>query len=80
MKTLYILKKTLRQLYERFSNFLLFQNFERGNIYKTLFSRKSVNEIILVQVYVDDVIFVPPMIIWVSMLFYLCRKSLRCLW
>ena len=39
------------------SNFLLSQGYERGKIDKTLFIKKAYNEIILVQVYVDDIIF-----------------------
>jgi len=36
---------------------LLSQGYERGKTYKTLFIKKTSNDIILVQVYVDDIIF-----------------------
>jgi len=55
-KALYGLKQALRQWYERLSNFLLSHAYERGKTYKTLFIKKAFN-IILVQVYVDDIIF-----------------------
>jgi len=44
-------------VYERLSNFLLSHGYERGMIDKTLFIKKSNFEIILVQIYVDDIIF-----------------------
>ena len=43
--------------YERLSNFLLSHGYERGMVDKTLFIKKSNSEIILVQIYVDDIIF-----------------------
>ncbi|GKE26013.1 putative ribonuclease H-like domain-containing protein, partial [Tanacetum coccineum] len=39
------------------SSFLLENGFRRGTIYKTLFIKKNKSDIILVQVYVDDIIF-----------------------
>jgi len=36
---------------------LLSQNYERDKIDKILFIKKACNDIILVQVYVDDIIF-----------------------
>jgi len=56
-KALYGLKQAPRQWYERFSNFLLSHDYERGMIDKTLFIKKENYEIILVQIYVDDIIF-----------------------
>jgi len=56
-KTLYGLKQAPRQWYERLSNSLLSQGYERGMVDKTLFIKKSNSEIILVQIYVDDIIF-----------------------
>jgi len=56
-KALYGLKQAPRQWYERLSNFLLSNGYERGMIDKTLFIKKSNSEIILVQIYVDDIIF-----------------------
>ena len=56
-KALYGLKQASRQWYERLSNFLLSNGYERGMIDKTLFIKKANSEIILVQIYVDDIIF-----------------------
>jgi len=56
-KALYGLKQSPRQWCERLSNFLLSNGYERGKIDKTLFIKKSNSEIILVQIYVDDIIF-----------------------
>jgi len=39
------------------NNFLLSYAYERGKIDKILFINKAFNDIILVQVYVDDIIF-----------------------
>jgi len=54
---LYSLKQALWQWYERLSNFLLSHDYERGKIDKTLFIKKSNSAIILIQIYVDDIIF-----------------------
>ena len=56
-KALYGLKQAPRQCYERLSNFLLSNGYERGMIDKTHFIKKSNFEIILVQIYVYDIIF-----------------------
>ena len=54
---MYRLKQAPHQWYERLSNFLLSQSYERGKIDKTFFIKKACNNIILVKVYVDDIIF-----------------------
>ncbi|GJR48547.1 putative ribonuclease H-like domain-containing protein, partial [Tanacetum coccineum] len=46
-----------RAWYETLSSFLLENGFRRGTIDKTLFIRKNKSDIMLVQVYVDDIIF-----------------------
>ena len=56
-KALYGLKQAPRQWYERLSNFLLSQGYEREKIDKILFIKNSCKDIIFVQVYVDDIIF-----------------------
>jgi len=56
-KALCGLKQAPRQWYKRLSNFLLSHGYERGMIDKTLFIKKSNSKIILVQIYVDDIIF-----------------------
>ena len=58
-KALYGLKLAPRAWYDTLSTFLLSKGFERGKIDKTLFLRKVKGHIILVQIYVDDIIFGP---------------------
>ncbi|KAK8916909.1 hypothetical protein KSP39_PZI022417 [Platanthera zijinensis] len=56
-KALYGLKQAPRAWYETLSTFLIENKFSRGKIDKTLFLRESKGKIILVQIYVDDIIF-----------------------
>jgi len=56
-KTPYGLKQAPRSWYERLSTFLLENDFERGKIESTLFIKRVGENILLVQVYVDDIIF-----------------------
>ena len=56
-KALYGLKQAPKQWSERLRNFHLEQKFERGKVDKTLFIKKSSHNILLVQVYIDDIIF-----------------------
>jgi len=56
-KALYGLKQAPRQWYERLSLFLLSHEYERGKVDKTLFIKKAGTNIILVQKYVDDIVF-----------------------
>ncbi|GKC10286.1 putative ribonuclease H-like domain-containing protein [Tanacetum coccineum] len=56
-KALYGLHQALRAWYETLSTSLLENGFKRGTIDKTLFIKKIKNGILLVQVYVDDIIF-----------------------
>ena len=56
-KALYGLKQAPRAWYEKLSNFLLSNGFERGTTDITLFFKKKKDEILLVQIYVDDIIF-----------------------
>ncbi|GJZ78008.1 reverse transcriptase domain-containing protein [Tanacetum coccineum] len=48
---------TLRAWYETLSTYLLDNRFQRGKIDKTLFIRRDKGDILLVQVYVDDILF-----------------------
>nr|GEU74154.1 putative ribonuclease H-like domain-containing protein [Tanacetum cinerariifolium] len=57
VKALYGLHQALRAWYATVSTFLLKHGYKRGTIYKTLFLKKNKRDIILVQVYVDDIIF-----------------------
>nr|GEV58497.1 putative ribonuclease H-like domain-containing protein [Tanacetum cinerariifolium] len=56
-KALYGLHQAPRAWYETLSTYLLDNGFHRGKIDKTLFIRRHKDGILLVQVYVDDVIF-----------------------
>ncbi|GJR73053.1 putative ribonuclease H-like domain-containing protein [Tanacetum coccineum] len=56
-KALYGLHEAPRVWYETLSTCLLENGFRRGTIDKTLFIKKIKNDILLVQVYVDDIIF-----------------------
>nr|GEW02126.1 hypothetical protein [Tanacetum cinerariifolium] len=55
-KTLYGLHQAPKALYETLSTYLLDNRFQRGMIDKTLFIQKDKSDILLVQVYVDDII------------------------
>ncbi|GJY37489.1 retrovirus-related pol polyprotein from transposon TNT 1-94 [Tanacetum coccineum] len=56
-KTLYGLKQALRAWYEMLSSFLISQQFSKGVVDPTLFTWHAGNDILLVQIYVDDIIF-----------------------
>ncbi|GJR20672.1 putative ribonuclease H-like domain-containing protein [Tanacetum coccineum] len=56
-KTLYGLRQDPKAWYETLSTYLLDNRFQRGKIDKTLFIRRNKGDILLVQVYVDDIIF-----------------------
>ena len=56
-KALYGLKQAPRQWYERLSDFLISQGYDRGTSDKTLFIKKKGDDTIIVQVYVDVIIF-----------------------
>nr|GEX39083.1 uncharacterized mitochondrial protein AtMg00810-like [Tanacetum cinerariifolium] len=57
VKALYRLHQAPRAWYATLSTFLLNHGYRRGTIDKTLFLKKKNRDIILVQVYVDDIIF-----------------------
>nr|GEY31887.1 putative ribonuclease H-like domain-containing protein [Tanacetum cinerariifolium] len=56
-KALYRLHQAPTAWYETLSTYLLDNGFYRGNIEKTLFIIRHKDDILLVQVYVDDIIF-----------------------
>ncbi|GJS59058.1 putative ribonuclease H-like domain-containing protein [Tanacetum coccineum] len=57
VKALYGLHQAPRAWYTTLSTFLLKSGYRRGTIDKTLFIKKDKNDIMLVQVYVDDIVF-----------------------
>nr|GEW01178.1 hypothetical protein [Tanacetum cinerariifolium] len=56
-KALYRLKQAHRAWYDTLSKFLLDSNFSKGTVDPTPFTRKTGKHILLVQIYVDDIIF-----------------------
>ncbi|GJY43200.1 retrovirus-related pol polyprotein from transposon TNT 1-94 [Tanacetum coccineum] len=56
-KALYDLKQAPRAWYTLLSKFLLSQKFIKGVVNPTLFIREEGNDLILVQIYVNDIIF-----------------------
>nr|GEY26226.1 hypothetical protein [Tanacetum cinerariifolium] len=56
-KALYGVKQAHRAWYDTLSRFLLDNNFSEGVVDPTLFTRKKGKHILLVQIYVDDIIF-----------------------
>nr|GEV21545.1 hypothetical protein [Tanacetum cinerariifolium] len=58
VKALYGLHQAPRAWYETLANYLLENGFHRGQIDQTIFIKKQKGDILLVQIYVDDIIFV----------------------
>ncbi|GKA55279.1 retrovirus-related pol polyprotein from transposon TNT 1-94 [Tanacetum coccineum] len=56
-KTLYGLEQAPRAWYGKLSSFLIQHGFTKGIVDPTLFTRRHGEDILLVQVYVDDIIF-----------------------
>ena len=56
-KVLYGLKQAPRTWYDRLTQYLVSHRFTRGKVNQTLFIKKEDGELIVAQVYVDDIIF-----------------------
>ncbi|GJR96670.1 retrovirus-related pol polyprotein from transposon TNT 1-94 [Tanacetum coccineum] len=56
-KALYGLKQAPRAWYDMLSSFLISNDFSKGSVDPTLFIRREGKELLLVQIYVDDIIF-----------------------
>ncbi|GKC09056.1 retrovirus-related pol polyprotein from transposon TNT 1-94 [Tanacetum coccineum] len=56
-KALYGLKQAPHAWYDMLSSFLISQHFSKGAVDPTLFTRKEGNNLLLVQIYVDNIIF-----------------------
>jgi hypothetical protein len=56
-KALYGLKQAPRAWYDRLRGFLFSKGFDMGKVDKTLFLLRHCDDILIVQVYVDDIIF-----------------------
>nr|GEX12018.1 hypothetical protein [Tanacetum cinerariifolium] len=57
VNALYGLHQAPRAWYETLANYLLENGFQRGKIDQTLFIKRQKGDILLVQIYVDDIIF-----------------------
>jgi hypothetical protein len=57
LKALYGLKQAPRAWYARLKTFLLEHGYVMGSVDKTLFTLKHSTDFLLVQIYVDDIIF-----------------------
>nr|GEX50114.1 hypothetical protein [Tanacetum cinerariifolium] len=57
-KALYRLKQAPRAWYDMLSSFLISKDFSKCLVDPTLFIRRNGNDLLLVQIYVDDIIFV----------------------
>nr|GFA04421.1 hypothetical protein [Tanacetum cinerariifolium] len=57
-KALYRLKQAPRLWYDMLSLFMISQDFSKGSVDPTMFIRRNGNDLLLVQIYVDDIIFV----------------------
>ncbi|GJW84137.1 putative ribonuclease H-like domain-containing protein [Tanacetum coccineum] len=57
LNALYGLKQAPRGWYDMLSSFLISQEFSKGSVDLTLFIRRDGKELLLVQIYVDDIIF-----------------------
>ncbi|GKF96104.1 retrovirus-related pol polyprotein from transposon TNT 1-94, partial [Tanacetum coccineum] len=56
-KALYGLKQASRAWYDKLSSFLIEHHFTKGIVDPTIFTRRYWGDILLAQVYVDDIIF-----------------------
>ena len=76
-KTFYDLKQAPRAWYERLNKFLISSGFKMGKIDTTLFIKLKDNDMLIVQIYVDDIIFGATMFHFVKSLSSLCIANLR---
>nr|GEX51990.1 retrovirus-related Pol polyprotein from transposon TNT 1-94 [Tanacetum cinerariifolium] len=56
-KALYGLKQALSAWYDMLSSFLISQDFYKDSVDRTLFIRRNGNDLLLIQIYADDIIF-----------------------
>nr|GEV00721.1 hypothetical protein [Tanacetum cinerariifolium] len=56
-KALYGLKQAPRAWYDMLSSFLMSQDFSKGSVDPTMFIHRDGKELLLIQIYVDDIIF-----------------------
>ncbi|GJT39928.1 retrovirus-related pol polyprotein from transposon TNT 1-94 [Tanacetum coccineum] len=56
-KALYGLKQALKACYDRLKSFLIEHEYKIGMVDNTLFTKKKSSNLIIIQIYVDDIIF-----------------------
>lgn len=56
-KALYGMKQAHRSWYDRLSKFMLENSFHRGKADKIIFIKATEHDILLLQIYIDDIIF-----------------------
>ena len=56
-KALYGLKQAPRAFYKRLSNFQLEKGFSKGKVNTTLFTKRMNNDLLIVQIYINDIVF-----------------------
>jgi hypothetical protein len=56
-KSLYGLKKPLESWYSRLDKYLQEQGFKKGNVDSNIYVKVDRNNILIIEVYVDDIIF-----------------------
>ena len=56
-RDLYGIKKVPRAWYSRLDRYLLQQNFKRGSVDNNLYIKQDNGSILIIEVYVDDIIF-----------------------
>ena len=71
-KVLYGLKQAPRTWYERLSKFIVKKGFKMGKIDTTIFIKTKDNDMLLVQIYVDDIIFGATNV-------FLCEEFSKCM-
>ncbi|GJV85796.1 retrovirus-related pol polyprotein from transposon TNT 1-94 [Tanacetum coccineum] len=76
-KALYGLKQAPRAWYDLLSKFLLSQKFIKGVVDLTFFTRKEGNDLILVQIYVDDIFFASTILIFCDKFAKLISKRFK---
>nr|GEU34199.1 ribonuclease H-like domain-containing protein [Tanacetum cinerariifolium] len=77
VKALYGLHQALKAWYATLSTFLEKIGYRRGAIYKTLFIKQDKKDIMLVQVYVDDIIFGSTKKSWCDEFVELMKNSVK---
>ncbi|GKE47154.1 retrovirus-related pol polyprotein from transposon TNT 1-94 [Tanacetum coccineum] len=56
-KDLYSLKQAPRAWYDMLSSFVISQHFSKGAVDPTLFTQQAGNDLLVIQIYVDDIIY-----------------------